>query len=297
MYPAPLVKRNLTPLRLFGLGMMAVGAIGWWYNWHLARTQGEFYIKLCILGPLGIFGGLLMLVRPDWAGPWRSDSPRGQKISMIAVLSLMAIFSGIDMYRLNRPCPKPAYIRWNPSMGTPAISVSTRSVAMETNTTDITFLAQQYRLGSYNQKHNPQWEFVTPHETVDNWTTLLTIIDRPDARTKEELDRLSEGIMANYKSHGGRILAARTMADPKGTFNYMVAAFEEPDKNRIELNFVKMSLGPAGAVVAIYGVRIGDPQDYRTKARDYLDQKSSEVGRALGEAVLPDMASLPRRVF
>jgi len=49
--------------------------------------------------------------------------------------------------------------------------------------------------------------------------------------------------------------------------------------------------------VAIYGVRISDPQDYRTKARDFLDQKSSEVGRALGEAALPDVSSLPRREF
>jgi len=238
-----------------------------------------------------------MLVKPEWAGPWRSDSSRGQKVSTIAVLALMAIFSGIDMYRLNRPAPKPAYMRWNPSMGTPTLPVSDRSVSRQPVAIETTFLAQKYRLGSFNQKHNPQWEFVTSGETVDNWTTLLTLIDRPDARTKEELDRLSEGIMNNYKSHGGRVLAARTMPDPKGTFNYMVAAFEEPAKNRIELNFVKVSLGPENAVVAIYGVRISDPQDYRTKARDFLDQKSSEVGRALGEAVLPDVSSLPRREF
>src|SRR5689334_9930563 len=37
-----------------GFLMMAIGILGWWYNWHLANTAGYFYIKLCLLAPLGI---------------------------------------------------------------------------------------------------------------------------------------------------------------------------------------------------------------------------------------------------
>lgn len=35
-------KPNTLPARLFGLAMMLLGIAGWWYNWHLAATQGEF---------------------------------------------------------------------------------------------------------------------------------------------------------------------------------------------------------------------------------------------------------------
>lgn len=236
-----------------------------------------------------------MLLRPDWAGPLRKDSTRAHKVSMIAVLALMAAASGIDMYLLtHHRAQAPSLTAWSPSLGTPSgLGTPSTSVA-----SDITFLARPYRLGSFNQKTNATWEFVTADETIDDWKTLLTIIDRPDARSREELDRLAEGIMTTYKSHGGQILAAKTMREDSGAvFNYMVAAFEEPGKQRFELNFVKMALGPKNAAVMMYGVRITDPKDYRTKAKEFLDRNSGEIGRALGNAVLPDIGKLPRKVF
>jgi len=162
----------------------------------------------------------------------------------------------------------------------------------------VTFMKHSYRLGSYNQKPNPMWEFAPPGETMDNWSSLVTIIDRPDARTLPEMDRLAEGIMSTYKSAGGRILLAKSMRNEAGvTFNYMLAAFEEPDKKRFELNFVKAALGSKNTYVMIYGVRITDPKDYRSKAKEFLDQHSGEVGQALGNGAPPDLTTLPRRVF
>lgn len=112
----------------------------------------------------------------------------------------------------------------------------------------ITFLGQMYHLGSFNQKTNPQWEFVTGSETVENWTTLVTIIDRPGAHTRPELDRLAQGVMSTYTAHGGRTLLAKTMQGSNGIpFNFMMVAFEEPAKHRYELNFVKAALGPKNA--------------------------------------------------
>ena len=73
--------------------------------------------------------------------------------------------------------------------------------------------------------------------------------------------------------------------------------FYEPDQQRFELNLVKMALGPKNAVVTIYAVRITDPRDYRTKAKDFLARNSSEVGLALGKAALPDVSSMPRKEF
>jgi hypothetical protein len=162
----------------------------------------------------------------------------------------------------------------------------------------INFLARTYRLGSFNQKPQAMWEFVSAGETVAEWTTLLTLIDRPDAHTRQDLDRLSEGIKTTYGSHGGKILKAQTMRDASGAaYNYMVVAFEEPAKHRFELNFVKAALSPKNAYVAVYGVRITDPRDYLGKAKAFLNEHSGEVGRALENAPLPDLSRLPRKEF
>ena len=161
----------------------------------------------------------------------------------------------------------------------------------------VTFLGRAYRLGSFNQKVNATWEFVTGSETVNNWTTLITIIDRTDAHSREELDRLAEGVMSNYKSHGGQILSAKTMRDKSGAvYNYMVVAFEEPAKRRYEINFVKVALAPKNAYVVVYGARISDPSDYVRKAKTFITQQSGPIGDAV-EGVVPDLSKWPRKEF
>lgn len=165
------------------------------------------------------------------------------------------------------------------------------------NSPTIHFLNRTYHLASFDQKNRPMWEFVSGSETVDDWTTRLTIIDRPDAHTREDLKRVSEGIRSDYESHGGRILMARTMNDSNGEYNYTVVGFDDPSKQRYELTFVKAAMGRRNAYVAVYGVRISDPKDYENKAKTFLHEHSAEVGSALGQAVLPDIDRLPRREF
>jgi hypothetical protein len=155
----------------------------------------------------------------------------------------------------------------------------------------ITFMNHPYQLGSYNQKNHPMWEFAPKGETVENWTSLVTIIDRADARSLQELDRLAEGIMNQYKSAGGQIVYSKTLQNDTGVvFDYIVAAFSDPAKHRFELNFVKVALGPKNAYTMIYGVRLSE-------VKAFLDQHSGEVGQALANAVPPDLTTLPRRVF
>jgi hypothetical protein len=282
-------KRSSLPARLFGVAMIAAGIGGWWYNSLLAATAGEFYIKLCIFGPLGVFGGLLIAARPDWIGPVNKNSSQAQKTALFAVIGLMAIFSGVDFYRLTHS--RRQQLSFTPQLAQ-FIPASTA------NSSALTFLSCTYRLGSYNERKNPMWEFVTAGEDVNDWKTLLTVIDRTDARSPAELDRLAEGIMSTYKSNSGQILLAKTLRDNSGAnFNYMVAAFEQPEKHRYELNFVRMAMGAKNAVVIVYGVRIGDSQDYQSKAKQFLDQNSSEIGQALGQMPLPNVSQFSRRVF
>lgn len=160
----------------------------------------------------------------------------------------------------------------------------------------LTLLSRSYHLGSFNQKNAATWEFVTGTETVDNWTTLVTLIDRPDAHTAAELDSLAEGVMTAYKSNGGRILLAKTMRKKSGVaFNYLVASFDEPAKRRFELNFVKIGLAPKNAYILVYSARASDSENHA--AQELLDRHSEEIGKALETAVLPDLSALPRKVF
>jgi hypothetical protein len=171
--------------------------------------------------------------------------------------------------------------------------------AKEKAMSTLNFMGKTYQLASHNEKNNrPMWEFTTGGEPIDQWTTLFTLIDRPEAQSKVQLDQLSEGVMQFYKTHGGQVLAAKTMKGASGEpFNYLVAAFEQPQTHTFELNFVKLAMGPKNAYTAIYGVRISDPKDYLAKTKKFISEHSSEIGLALGEAKLPVLSSLPRRQF
>lgn len=278
--------------------MMAIGIAGWWYNSHLATTQGHFYLKLCLIAPLGVFGGLLALLRPEYAGPWRPDSPRAHKASLIAVIVAMTAFSGIEMYRLKHVRPASRVALAKPAPRIPAMPAYTPAMAVKPQADpNITILGETFRLASHNQRNHPIWEFVRTGETVDNWTRLLTIVDRTDAHSREDLDRLAEGLVSTYRANGGKILLARTMRDNSGApYNYLVAAFEQPGQKRLELNFVKVALGQHNAVVTIYGARIQDAAGH-TQAKAFLDQNSTPIGQALNSLHPPDIAALPRRVF
>lgn len=276
----------------FGAGMMVIGLLGWWYNWYLAATEGYFRIKLCLLAPLGFFGGLLFLVRPDFAGPLRPNSSRGHKLALASVIAAMTIFSGIDFYRLKTSLtPKPAVItKWSPERGRPSVSFANAMTIPQKSQPTLLFQSRTYTLGSFNQKQNPMWEFVAPNENVNNWKTLLTLVDRADARSREDLDRLATGLMSTYQANNGRILLAKTFQDNSGApYNYMVAAFEQPNRTH-ELNFVKIALAGDKAYVAIYGVRTAD-------AKNFLTQNSTEIGRALNDLKVPHLDSLPRKTF
>lgn len=105
-------------------------------------------------------------------------------------------------------------------------SDSRRAASATSAVPTINLLSNIYRLGSRNQTPHPMWEFVTSGENVTDWTSLVTLVDRTDAKTVPERDRLAEGIMSNYKSHGGRVLAAKTLRDDAGRpFNYILVAF------------------------------------------------------------------------
>jgi hypothetical protein len=163
--------------------------------------------------------------------------------------------------------------------------------------TSLTFLNRTYTLASHSRKTRPTWEFTTGGESIDQWTTLVTLIDRPEVKTLEQVDRLAAGTSAFYREHGAKVLSERTFRDAAGKlFDYLVVAFDEKEEQRYELDFVKIALGKKNAYEVIYGVRITDP-DYLAKAKQFLDEHSIEVGVAVGEGHFPETSSLPRKEF
>ncbi|MCW5977075.1 MAG: hypothetical protein KIT09_03320 [Bryobacteraceae bacterium] len=289
-------RNGFLPVRLLGVAIMFLGALGSWYNWRLVATEGRFLIKLCVFAPLAISGGLLILLRPEWARPLGKDSSRGHKMALIAVIAFMAAGSGMELFRLQRYrselTPRPKVIAWSPSMGKPPIP---SALASRAGPPSLTFLGRQYRLGSFHQASNPEWGFVTGAETADDWTTRLTIVDRADVRTPEDLDRLAESMASAWQSRGGRIVTVKTMGQAPATpFQYAVVAFDQPAEHRRELHFAKMALVSGNGVVVTYGVRLADPQDYRAKADRFLDANSVTIGRELENLVLPEVSTLPK---
>jgi len=80
-------------------------------------------------------------------------------------------------------------------------------------------------------------------DSIDDWKTLITAIDRADARTKEGLDRW-RGFCRATNVTAQRFCWRRRIQDRSGApYNYVVAAFEEPAKHRVRAEFVKMAMG------------------------------------------------------
>lgn len=159
-------------------------------------------------------------------------------------------------------------------------------------------LGTTYKLASFNNHGHAMWEFLSNGQTFDNWSTMVTVIDRTDARTAVDLDRLAEGMLTQYKSAHAIILLSRTLRDPAGKpYDYIVAAFNEPAKHRMELDYLKVARGPKNAYLLIYGVTITDKADYRKKAAKYVETHSVEIGKALGAAPTPATSTWPQKAF
>lgn len=54
--------------RLFGVVILAVFSVLMYYNWHQATQGGEYSPKLAAFGPLGLLGGLFVILLPSKAG-------------------------------------------------------------------------------------------------------------------------------------------------------------------------------------------------------------------------------------
>jgi hypothetical protein len=163
----------------------------------------------------------------------------------------------------------------------------------------LTFMSKTYQLASFSHMNRPMWEFASPPETVDNWTSMVTLVECPGTHTNADVDKVAEGLVSIYRENHAQILMSKTMTGKSGKpYDYLVAAFEEPTKHRFEIDFVRVALmEDHQAWCLIYGKRIADAEDYLAKSKVYLNQHSSEVGQALEAMSLPSKDNFPRKEF
>lgn len=197
-------------------------------------------------------------------------------IHFLALLILLAMVSGI------------------PSRGTGGV----KAFAVSPAGPEVKMLNRIYRLAYYGKSNYEMWEFTSGAETVDNWTTLVTILNYPEATSLQRMDQLSEGLIKVYKSSGGQVLKAKSQQDAfGGVCNTIIVAFDEADAKRYELCFVKVAMGKSHAYAAIYGVRIPDLIDRHAKANAFLKENAIAIEQAMLSTRFPATESLPRQSF
>ena len=54
--------------RLLGVLLILLFAGLTYYNWHQLRAEGEYSLKLAAFGPVGVVGGLFLLLFPGMGG-------------------------------------------------------------------------------------------------------------------------------------------------------------------------------------------------------------------------------------
>ncbi|HEX8177630.1 MAG TPA: hypothetical protein VF543_21250 [Pyrinomonadaceae bacterium] len=63
-------------MRLLGLVIIVIFAGLLYYDWQMLWQEGQYYMKLAVMAPLGIIGGLFVLLFPTKAGPPETNSDR-----------------------------------------------------------------------------------------------------------------------------------------------------------------------------------------------------------------------------
>jgi hypothetical protein len=67
--------------RLLALALIALFAGLIYYNWHQMRTGGSYSQKLAAFGPVGVVGGLFLLLFPGKGG--RPETARDKVIALL----------------------------------------------------------------------------------------------------------------------------------------------------------------------------------------------------------------------
>jgi len=89
--------RNLKA-RLLAIILIAVFAGFTYYGWHQLRTEGRYSLKLAAFAPVGIVGGLFLLIFPARAG---KPVTTGDKITVVIVFAIGLVAGLCNWYLMD----------------------------------------------------------------------------------------------------------------------------------------------------------------------------------------------------
>ena len=84
--------------RLLGVVLIALFAGLTWLGWHELTTEGRYSMKLAAFGPVGIVGGLFVLLFPGMSG--KPETTR-DKIVVLAVFAVGLAAGLVNWYLMD----------------------------------------------------------------------------------------------------------------------------------------------------------------------------------------------------
>jgi hypothetical protein len=84
--------------RVFALILILVCSGLVYYNWHELLQEGSYSIKLASFGPVGIVGGVYLLLFPSM---WGKPTTTKEKLVALAVLGLGLVAGLINWYLMD----------------------------------------------------------------------------------------------------------------------------------------------------------------------------------------------------
>ena len=85
--------------RLFGLVLVIIFAAMIYYGWYQLREEGVYYIKMAAFSPLGVVGGIFLMLFPAIGG---KPNTTKEKI-IVMVVFVIGILAGLVNWFLMDP--------------------------------------------------------------------------------------------------------------------------------------------------------------------------------------------------
>jgi len=84
--------------RVFALLLIVLCAGMIYYGWYLVRTEGVYYMKMAAFSPVGVVGGVFLLLFPTMGG--KPNSTR-QKVIVLAVFAVGIVAGLINWFLMD----------------------------------------------------------------------------------------------------------------------------------------------------------------------------------------------------
>ncbi|HJQ30662.1 MAG TPA: hypothetical protein VJ866_00705 [Pyrinomonadaceae bacterium] len=85
--------------RLLGVLLILFFAALTYYNWHQLQTEGKYSLKLATFGPVGVVGGLFLLLFPAMGG--RPETTRAKVV--VLLVFVVGLAAGLVNWYLMDP--------------------------------------------------------------------------------------------------------------------------------------------------------------------------------------------------